>query len=214
MRLAALDTAARGHHLTTLGACHTVDTDGLGDGTIILLGPREPGFWQYVTGEPEFQDDRSDPLDRWSARVIAGLAVSLGAEALFPFGTPALPFIRWALRSKRSHTSPVGLLVHDEAGLMVSFRGALLFPGRLDLPETPENPCTTCDKKPCLSACPVGALTGDGYNLAKCHAFLDTPNGAACMSGGCLVRQSCPVSKSYGRRAEQSAYHMAQFHPR
>jgi len=32
------------------------------------------------------------------------------------------------------------------------------------------------------------------------------------MGGGCLVRRACPVSGGYARLAEQSAYHMGQFH--
>jgi len=133
---------------------------------------------------------------------------------LFPFGGPPhQPFVRWALGCGRVWQSPVGLLVHDVAGLMLSFRGALAFSHKLALPEHPANPpCATCAERPCLSACPVAALTPDGYAVAKCHAYLETPKGHDCLSGGCQVRTACPVSRSYGRLAEQSAHHMKYFH--
>ncbi len=95
---------------------------------------------------------------------------------------------------------------------MVSFRGALALRERLDLPPAPPAPCLTCPERPCLSACPVGALTERGYDLPACHAYLDTAPGQDCMSSGCAVRRACPVSARHARMPEQSAYHMGQFH--
>ena len=211
MTLATLEAATQAHHLALLGICHTVPDDSLGEGSIVLLGPMEPGFWTHVTAQPEFEDRRQDPLDRWSARVIANLANTCGGEALLPFGTPARPFIGWALRSGRAWSSPVGLLVHDLAGLMVSYRGAVLIGEHLALPEPTHTPCDTCADKPCLSACPVDALSGDGYRIAECRSFLESPAGDQCMSAGCAVRRACPISQTYGRQNAQSAYHMRQF---
>jgi hypothetical protein len=57
----------------------------------------------------------------------------------------------------------------------------------------------------------VGALKGSGYDLATCHAFLDTGPGGDCMGRGCAVRRACPVGQDR-RMAAQSAFHMADFH--
>ena len=208
------DIAARLHadHLDIFGAFHTEHDEDLGEGTLLLVGPREPGFWQAFTTSPEWQDKAPDPMDRWSKRVVTAVAHEVDAEPLFPFGTPVRPFFTWALRSGRAWSSPVLLLVHDTAGLLLSYRGALHVPQRIALPRLPAKPCDTCTDKPCLSACPVNALSGEGYDLPACHAYLDTPPGADCMTNGCAARRACPVSQSYGRVAEQSAYHMGQFH--
>jgi len=56
------------------------------------------------------------------------------------------------------------------------------------------------------------AFTEAGYDVPACHAFLDTSAGQDCLTTGCAVRRACPVSQSYGRVPEQSAYHMRQFH--
>ena len=179
-----------------------------------MLGPAEPGFWPHVRAAPEFADGAPDPLDRWSARVIGDCARRIGATALFPFGGPPYrPFIAWARRTGRAWPSPVGLLVHDRAGLMVSYRGALALRDRLDLPAPPAWPCATCAGRPCLGACPVAALDDRGYDLAACHGYLDTRDGRSCLTGGCLVRRACPVSRDHGRLPEQSAFHMKAFHP-
>ncbi|MBO6604153.1 MAG: ferredoxin [Roseicyclus sp.] len=216
MEYSALSARVRAHHLDIFGAFHPGPGDDApaGTETLVLLGPREPGFWAHVTAEPEFIDRKPDPMDRWSRRVIGRLACDLGAKARFPFGGPPFaPFIRWATRTGRAWTSPVSILVHDVAGLMVSYRGALALKERIALPEPPAAPpCETCHK-PCLTACPVSALTPQGYDTIVCHAYLDTVPGEACLSAGCAVRRACPLSQSYGRQPAQSAFHMRSFHP-
>ena len=213
MNLAAIQQGAARDALAVMGTCPVEAGDNLPPGTLVMLGPKEPGFWAHVSDAPEFADGAPDPLDRWSARVIGALAKSLGGTALFPFGDPPRPFIGWALRTGRVWSSPVGLLVHDTAGLLVSFRGAIHLTTALPF-EGGQSPCDTCTAKPCLTACPVGALSGGGYDLATCHDYLDTPQGAPCMSGGCLVRRACPVSQRYARDPAQNAFHMDAFHPK
>lgn len=212
---ARIRDAARARHLDIFGAFHPDPDDGapLGCETLLLLGPHEPGFWAHLTDSPEWQDGQPDPVDRWSQRVITNLAARFDATPLFPFGGPPYqPFIAWALRSGRAWQSPVTLLVHDQAGLMVSYRGALALTQRLDLPPLPDCPCDTCATRPCLTSCPAGALSGDGYDLHRCHDWLDQNPQGSCMTDGCAVRRSCPRSQSYGRVSAQSAYHMSRFH--
>lgn len=203
MTLDELNTAAAASHLTALGGFHE---DGK---TTVLLGPLEPGFWGFVTEQSTFNGD--DPLDTWSHDAITKLAQKTSAQAVFPFGGPPYhPFIAWALRSGEVWTSPVGLLVHKEAGLLVSYRGALQFDRHIALPAPSISPCKTCTDKPCLAACPVSALSLTGYDVPSCKAHIETD--ARCRAA-CRVRMSCPVSQSYGRDPAQTAFHMDAFHP-
>jgi epoxyqueuosine reductase len=200
------------HQLEVLGgfACDGDPDLPKGTRTLILIGPKEPGYWAHVQAQPEWGGP--DPIDRWSRRVIGTIACDLGAKAVFPFGGPPWhPFHRWALRSGRAWESPVRLLVHDSQGLMVSYRGALALKEVLALSPAPPNPCGPC-AKPCLTACPVGALGAGGYDLPRCHGYLETGPGQDCMGQGCAVRRTCPLSQRYARMADQSAYHMRQFH--
>ena len=203
-----------GHWLDILGGFGVGPNEtGLpaGTRTLLMIGPAEPGFWEHLTSQPEW-DGGPDPVDRWSRRVIGRIACDLGAKALFPFGGPPWhPFHALALRTGQVWDSPVRLLVHSRQGLMVSFRGALALKDAIALPAPAPRPSDGCPA-PCLTACPAGALTGKGYEVSACHAFLDQPEGSDCMTGGCLVRRACPVSQSYARLPEQSAYHMGQFH--
>lgn len=214
MSLNHIAARAAGERLAVLGGFHPGDGDDLpGIGTLVLLGPAEPGFWAHVTAQPEFTDGRPDPLDRWSRRVIGQMACSLGGKAYFPFGgAPWRPFHRWAEKSGEAFASPVGFLVHRRAGLLVSYRGAVGLRERLDLPRPAATPCADCGARPCLAACPAGALTGAGYDTAACHDWLDGSDGADCLTLGCAVRRACPAGAAYGRLPEQSAWHMRQFH--
>lgn len=199
MNLGDLETAANAVNLSVFGV----------SGSVVLLGPHEPGFWPMFTNSAEWCDGRPDPVDRWSARVIGGLAEQFGAVPHFPFGSPTAPFLTWAMNSDAAWQSPVGMLVHDTAGLLVSYRGALEFDKPIALiPRV--KPCNDC-AMPCVTACPIGALSSSGYDVPKCQTFLNTDAGSDCLNNGCAVRRSCPVSQTYGRLPEQSAYHMQRF---
>ncbi|GAA6180001.1 hypothetical protein NBRC116594_14390 [Shimia sp. NS0008-38b] len=217
MSVAALQTAAQHAGLLTMGALHLsaeAQTETT-SGTLVLLGTGRD-FWPTFTAAPEYLDGKPHPIDRWSKRVIGALAKAFDGDCQFPSdGPPYPPFIAWALKSGRFFQSPVGMLVHDTVGLMISMRGAVLIEDTLTLPSPPlsRSPCDTC-AAPCTSACPVGALSAtNAYDVAACHSFLDTPDGDACMSHGCHVRQICPLSNGAHRPAAQSALHMKAFHP-
>lgn len=180
---------------------------------LVLIGPAGGSlWWDRIKAAPEWQDGAPDPMDRWSKRVLGGLAERFGGAALFPSdGPPWPPFFRWAQDSGRIWQSPVGMLVHADQGLWVSFRGALALPFAVSLPRAP-NPCETCPGQPCRTACPVSALSPRAYDTARCHAHLDRPEGRDCLTDGCRARRACPAGIGHARLAEQSAYHMSRFH--
>ncbi|MFV2033946.1 MAG: ferredoxin, partial [Halocynthiibacter sp.] len=137
MKLEEIERAADDQQLVVIGAFHPGPGDGAPEGvsTLLLLGPREPGFWPYFTTQSEYLDGAPNPLDRWSKRVIAVLADDAGGHAIFPSdGPPYPPFQTWAVSSGRAWVSPVTLLVHERAGLMLSYRGAIALSERLVLP--------------------------------------------------------------------------------
>jgi epoxyqueuosine reductase len=214
-RLSEIESRARDLRLYCAGIASVEPGDGLQPDiqSVLLLGPHEPEFWPWFQTQTEAGDGEPDALDRWSRRAIGRLACDLGAKAVFPFGGPPYrPFIRWAERSGRAFPSPVGMLVHDRAGLFFSLRGAIALRERLE-PLLAANPCLTCTGQRCRTACPANALTNRGYDVRACHSFLDTGPGQDCMVGGCHVRRACPVGQKL-RMADQSAFHMKAFHPR
>lgn len=203
MKTDALSKALYPHGLQKLGDCPD------GSETITLVGPDEPRFWPIFCDSPEYRDGAPHPLDRWSLRVLTGVAETLGGSPVFPFGGPPFePFFTWAKQSGRFWASPIDFLVHEQAGLFVSFRGAIRWQAPSEVGTEPQ-PCLTCAGQPCASACPVGAFDG-GYDVAACKAHVNSDAGLDCRSAGCLARRACPVGQG-NRLPAQAAFHMEAF---
>jgi hypothetical protein len=182
--------------------------------TIALIGVAGRRGWDAFAASPEAGDGLDHPLDRFSRRVIDALARDLRAVALYPFGGPPhWPFQQWARRAEPVHPSPIGVLIHPAYGLWHSYRGALAFAEPLDVPPpaVSRSPCESCRERPCLSACPVGAFSAGGYDVAACAGHLRSAAGANCMTGGCLARRACPVGADRAHGPEQAAFTMRAF---
>jgi hypothetical protein len=57
----------------------------------------------------------------------------------------------------------------------------------------------------------VGALQGAQYDVEACRYYVRSDPAQRCLTHGCLARRACPVSQTYARDVEQSAYHMREF---
>ncbi len=181
--------------------------------TIALVGVAGRRGWDAFAAAPEARDGGDDPLDRFSRRVIGGLAERFGAVALYPFGEPPyFPFQQWAQRAEPVHPSPLGLLIHPRYGLWHSYRGALGFrEAATPAADRQPSPCAACREKPCLRACPVGAFTGQGYDVAACAGHLRSAAGSECLGRGCLARRACPVGADYAYGPGQASFPMRAF---
>jgi len=185
--------------------------DGGRAGTIILLGNVGgsiwPAFsvWRAGAGE-------ADPLDSWSTALIRPVADALDGQAYFPSERPWQPFQQWVMRAEGLKASPLGILIHPKYGLWHGYRGAIGFTGTIGEATVPfdEHPCDHCLDKPCLTTCPVDAVTVDAFRLKDCRAHVHSPAGeAGCRMSGCIARNACPVGAGYCYPAEQLRFHMA-----
>jgi hypothetical protein len=192
--------------------------DGRKAAAVVLVGVTGDAMWPRFSAWREAEGDGggADPLDRWSEEVLDDIAGQLGALALYPSREPYQPFQSWAMRAEGLKASPLGLLIHPVFGLWHSFRGALAFAEWDD--EGADNavacsgaahPCDDCADKPCLSACPVGAVSLDGFNVISCRGYLASKEGqAGCMTAGCLARDACPVGAAHRYPQAQVRFHM------
>lgn len=210
-----LATTAQG--FTPLGWFHLTGEDGMPAMpggtpalTAMLVGNAGPEMWQRFA---DACDPQHDLIDDWSRNVLSDLADRLGAVARFPFEKPPLPFQRWAARTGRVHTSPLGMSIHPEFGLWHAYRAAFAFAEHIPLPAgTPSaSPCNDCADKPCLSTCPVGAFSGTAYDVPACAAHIATTDGTDCMDTGCRARRACPVGHDYIYDPAQARFHMTAF---
>jgi len=189
--------------------------DGAAARSVVLLGNIGGSIWAPFShwGQLPENAGRSNPLDDWSKTVIGPVASSMGATAYFPSDPPWQPFQRWAMQAEGLKASPLGILIHPDYGLWHGYRGALGFAEDLRAAQTAASsphPCDSCMEKPCLAACPVGAITAVGFDVPGCRSHLRMPQGqAGCMADGCLARNACPIGAGYRYPAEQLAFHMA-----
>ena len=195
------------------GAFHAEPDDGVPEPwtTVALVGNAGPEMWREFAPESE---DGEDPLNAWSERIIGAIAEEFAGGALYPFGGPPYhPFQRWAKRAETVFSSPIGPLIHPEFGLWHAYRGALVFRQRLALParDVRAHPCESCADRPCLTTCPVGAFSDQGYDVRACVDHLEIAAGANCLDRGCLARRACPVGRAYHYDAPQGAFHMGHF---
>lgn len=215
--LAPIEAALESAGLVVLGAFHPGPDDGVPDysarhrtATIVLGGNGGGSMWPFFE---KYAGRGENPLNAWSRDLFEQLAAQFGARAASPVdGPPFHPFQRWALKSGQTFPSPIGILIHPEYGLWHSYRGALLFAERLDLPPAVKraNPCDACREKPCLNACPVDAFQPGIYDVKRCAGHI-AGNSNDCRATGCRARHACPVGQKHAYPPAQAQFHMAAF---
>ncbi len=178
--------------------------------TLLLVGNAGSEMFDVMQS---WKLDEDHAMDCWSEQTLTKLAIELEADVLFPFGGPPWhPFQQWAKRAELTFPSPIQMLIHPKYGLWHAYRAALVFDGLLDLPEMEglESPCEGCGR-PCRDACPVNAFSDDGYDVDRCAAHMQTPDGVECRQNGCLARRACPVGPTYRYYPAHSNFHMEAF---
>lgn len=187
----------------------------------LLIGNAGSSMWRVFSKSDEYADGALDPMNRWTKRVLDGIAQSLGARVIYPFDEPYWPFQRIAQKASQSRSSPLGILIHPEYGLWHAFRGVIIFDDIHEYSsqvsslaahsESLNHPCETCLDKPCLSACPVGAFTGERLDVKSCFTHLDSANDPDCMQSGCQARCACPIAKEHQYDGAQMKFHMQSY---
>jgi hypothetical protein len=208
-----LSDALSAQGLMVRGGFHPGANDQVPDGiqTLILVGNAGPEMWQAFADQ---MPNDPDPMDTWSKTVIDDIATKFDATPAYPFqGPPYHPFQKWAMKADTVFPTPIGPLIHPTYGMWHAYRGALLFKDALDLPSRSDSksPCDNCEDKPCLTTCPVGAFTSDGYYVPGCRGHIGSDAGSDCLGHGCLARRACPVGQDYIYSPVQAEFHMRHF---
>ena len=180
-------------------------------GSGVLVGDVGGAFWPVFATWQADHPDVTDPLDTWSRGVIDAVAAATGGQGAYPNDRPYWPFQRWAKEAEGLRAGPLGVLMHPVAGPWHAYRGAVLFPVQISIqpPQASSHPCETCVGKPCLTACPVGAIFLNRFDVTTCRAHLASAAGHVCMDGGCLARNACPAGADRRYSSDQLRFHMA-----
>lgn len=178
---------------------------------LVLLGNAGKGLW---AGLQAAGMRGKNPIDRYSQqlaeRFINEFTNAAPTLQLYPHGA-MIPLQQLGKLAGWHHDSPLGLGIHSEYGVWFAYRAAFLIDAALPLqqPAPTQSPCDTCADKPCMQACPAGAVREIGkFSIPQCATQRLSPN-AAC-ADRCLARLACPVAPQHLYPIEQVQYHYGQ----
>jgi hypothetical protein len=175
---------------------------------VLVVGHAGRALWPRFAASPEARLER-DPLDRYTARVVARAADEAGAGAGFALyseqrGGSYVPLVALAQRAGLGTPGRVGVLLHPVWGPWLSLRALLFTPEPLAAAGFGDfSPCEDCPA-PCASACHGRAISTVGLDAQRCYATrLSLPVCAL----SCDARLACPVGREHAYPPEQIAHH-------
>lgn len=214
-------------HGLILGIIHVGDlTDSLRSSTaqavpsitdqhsLLLFANAGPTFWRSMSAE-NLQHD--NPVDNYSKELLNDFArtfIQGDYAQLYPGHLP-ISLIGLGTHVGWSHPSPLGLTLHHKYGPWYAFRFLIQCKTEhlnqsLQTPTIPENappPCESCNTKPCVAECPVGAVSAtEPFNIIRCFSHRQA-EGSACESD-CPARRACPVGEENAYDQAQLKHHM------
>jgi len=182
--------------------------------SLVLLGQAGTRFWDL---HAKHHLHEQHPFDHSARSVVASWFETQHPQAswvaVYP-GDANVPLGTLAERLGWGMSSPLGLTIHPEYGLWLAHRFAFLtdieFESTAVDPKTvaTHHPCSTCVDQPCVSACPVAAVSlTRGYDVSVCahHRIAD---GSDCRLQ-CLARNACPVGAAHRYGPAQMQHHYA-----
>jgi hypothetical protein len=185
--------------LATLG-----DTKGYRQ--LILLGHGGRQLWECVKSSGIGGDH---PIDNYCVQTVsrwfANFLPDRHYQILYP-GEQAVGLQQLGKLAGWHQPSPFMVGIDAEWGSWFAYRAAILADTEF-LPYSPVdrgNPCQTCQSRPCIAACPAGALAGGTFALDLCARYRLSENSACATT--CLARETCPVGAEHRYDKAQLAH--------
>lgn len=173
---------------------------------LVLLAHAGPLLWQRVsTAQRAGTVGGDDPIDAYTVDCVKRLFSGSLRQILYPGAqAPGLQALGQLAGWHRATPFMVG--IDAEYGTWFAYRALLLTAGGF-LPTPPvdrEHPCAACRERPCLTACPAGALANGELELATCLDYrlqADSPCAVTCHA-----REACPVGRQHRYPQAQIAH--------
>jgi len=182
------------------------------DRQLILIGHGGKQMWEAV--RTSSFSDSAEPIDsfsvetvrRWFAEALAGCSF----EIIYPASQRRAPLQKLGELAGWHHASPFKVGINARWGSWFAYRVVAVADSALEPTQKTANPspCHSCLQKPCITACPANALSGDDTSLKPCLSYRLTENSRC--RDRCLSRISCPVAAEHAYSMQQLNYHYAR----
>ena len=179
----------------------------LGDTTpyrqLILIGHGGKALWECVKAAGMVG---ADPIDDYSVQAVQRcFAEHLPANRyriVFP-GEQPVALQQLGKLAGWHHAAPFMVGIDPEWGTWYAYRAVVLADTHFCpfLAVDRNRPCDSCQTRPCVSACPAGAMNQEGFALEKCLAYRQ--RGDSHCRHTCLARVACPVGSQHRYDDEQ-----------
>jgi ferredoxin len=186
---------------------------GLSFTQVILVGHGGRRLWE-ASRDYRLDSNRTHPIDEFSVEqfksVMAEHHHDVIYKILYPNHTP--PFHHFNLQSFGEiagwhNSSPFKVGINSLYGTWFAYRLLVVSESQFKItnPFQLDNPCASCKDKPCITHCPVTAVSVEDYDWRKCFDYRKTERSQC--GDRCLARLACPVAKEHQYSEEQIQYH-------
>lgn len=189
---------------TTLGAALSEDVSGYRQ--VLVIGSAGRGLW------PEIDLNRSDnPVDDYAVETVQRLLQAIGCNdyrIIYPSDISVVDLRALGQMAGWHADSRLGIGINAEYGTWLAYRVVVASNTELPLSELKQSAsaCNDCSDKPCIAACPAGAVDSDkAFDLDAC-ATERLRKGSDCQDK-CIARLACPVGSEHQYSAAQVSYH-------
>ncbi|MCP5099403.1 MAG: hypothetical protein GY943_27935 [Chloroflexi bacterium] len=176
---------------------------------LLLLGHGGTTLWHSMTTTDW---EMANPIDHYSIKIsqtfITKHLLNKQAVRLYPLTEFIIPLQQLGEHAGWCHSSPLGLGISPKFGVWYAYRTAYLINAPLPIITATRqaSPCNSCERKPCLTACPAKALHPyNPINISACAAHRLRPH-SSCVNQ-CLSRLACPIAPEHQYSIEQISYH-------
>ncbi len=164
---------------------------------LILIGHGGKTLWECVKAA---RIAGANPIDDYSVQALEQcFAKHLPANRyriIFP-GNHPVGLQQLGKLAGWHHAAPFMVGIDPEWGSWYAYRAVVLADTdfRPSRAVDRNSPCTSCQAKPCITACPAGAMDGGSFALEKCIAYRRSDESRC--KHTCLARIACPVGSEH-----------------
>lgn len=176
---------------------------------LLLVGHGGKALWREMQAAGPAS---SDPVDSYTLatvkRLLDNVMQGRRYDVVYP-GTLSINLQHFGALAGWHHATPFWVGINARYGSWFAYRALILADSDFALTEPWQepSPCSRCNEKPCLSACPANALASGSLDLPRCIDYRRQP--ASVCRYQCVARNACPVGVEHRYESDQMRHHYA-----